>query len=129
MVSKFAKMILTFVVTAAMIAGCSEKKDSSTLNNHNGAIVYGDGCTQMPLNDSLRGGAWRKQEREQNELLKNDEILQKKLVEEKKHDQAKFDKASQCLLSQKVDFIKDSVRFKSVFDSCWAKFVRGASGD
>lgn len=33
--------------------------------------------------------------------------------------QEKFNKHAECVKSQNVDILKDSVRFKAVFDSCW----------
>lgn len=47
--------------------------------------------------------------------------LDEKAAEFKEHDenQAKFSAHAECVKSQKADILKDSVRFKAVFDSCW----------
>ena len=50
-------------------------------------------------------------------------LTQATLNEEKKNVQEKFNKQAQCLKSQKVDILKDSVRFKFVFDSCWVEYM------
>ena len=44
-----------------------------------------------------------------------------KKLEEQRHNkiQEKFNKHAECVKSQNVDILKDSVRFKAVFDSCW----------
>ena len=57
-----------------------------------------------------------------NNITIDDNHLLNKLSEEKKSDQEKFDKQAQYLKSQKVDILKDSIRFKFVFASCWVKY-------
>ena len=44
-----------------------------------------------------------------------------KRVEKQQHDeiQEKINTHAECVKSQKADILKDSVRFKAVFDSCW----------
>lgn len=58
------------------------------------------------------------------DLTIDDNQVQNKLNEEKKNVQEKFDKQAQCLKSQKVDILKDSIRFKFVFDSCWVEYMQ-----
>ena len=50
-----------------------------------------------------------------------------KRVEKQQHDkiQAKFNTHAECVKSQNVDILKDSVRFKAVFDSCWRERMTG----
>lgn len=61
------------------------------------------------------------------ESVQGKELTQAKLNEKKKSVQEKFNKQAQCLKSQKVDILKDSVRFKFVFDSCWVEYMQGTS--
>ena len=48
-------------------------------------------------------------------------LEKKEETQEQRHSeiQEKFNKHAECVKSQNVDILKDSVRFKAVFDSCW----------
>ena len=50
-----------------------------------------------------------------------------KRVEKQQHDeiQEKINTHAECVKSQNVDILKDSVRFEAVFDSCWRERMKG----
>ncbi|MBR2092295.1 MAG: hypothetical protein IJ905_18585 [Fibrobacter sp.] len=66
--------------------------------------------------------------KEQNKMTvdkKSKDSLKRVELQQHKEIQAKFNTHAECVKSQNVDILKDSVRFKAIFDSCWHERMKG----
>lgn len=145
---------LIFAIAFALLnVGCSEKKETqSDLNKQSEEkeVILEDssnvidpkprepqtrgclrGCGDLPCVEAARcikrncPNVRIKCEDGEHEVFIVDESSKKK--EKQQHDkiQAKFNTHAECVKSQNVDMLKDSVRFKAVFDSCWRERMTG----
>jgi len=123
------KHVLLFSVALGVFSGCSDRIDaSSDLKKKERKIIeYCNGemrcvCDSIP---DIRSYRYKGEviSCNHNMTFDNNQV-QGILNEEKKSVQETFDKQAQCLKSQKVDILKDSIRFKFVFDSCWTEYMQ-----
>ena len=123
------KHVLLFSVTLGLLSGCSDRIDASSdvKKKEREIIKFCNGemrcvCDSIP---DIRSYHYKGEEIPcSHNMTFDNNLVQDKLNEEKKNVQEKFDKQAQCLKSQKVDILKDSVRFKFVFDSCWTEYMQ-----
>lgn len=120
---------LLISIAFGVLSGCSDRTDASgdLKKKEREIIEYCNGemrcvCDSIPDIQSYhyKGNVIPCN----NDITIDDNHLLNKLNEEKKSVQEKFDKQAQCLKSQKVDILKDSIRFKFVFDSCWVEYMQ-----
>ena len=147
------KYLIFAIAFALLNVGCSEKKEHpSDLNKRseetktvledssdvvepmprepqtNGCLR---GCRDLPCDEKVRcvmrncPNVKVTCDDDEHGVFIGDESL--KRVEKQQHDkiQAKFNTHAECVKSQNVDILKDSVRFKAVFDSCWRERMTG----
>lgn len=77
---------------------------------------------------SDKNDVWQDFVKEHNRVTvdeKNKDSLKRVEVQQHNEIQAKFNTHAECVKSQNVDILKDSVRFKAVFDSCWRERMKG----
>jgi septal ring factor EnvC (AmiA/AmiB activator) len=106
------KYLLIAIAFVVLSIGCSEKKDASqNLIKKQNKEIADEKNKQKNIDVS----------NSQMELPVSDTKKELKKTEEQPHKeiQAKFNEHAECVKSQNVDILKDSVRFKAVFDSCW----------
>ena len=141
------KYLIFAIAFALLNVGCSEKKEhpsdlnkrseetKTVLEDSSGVIdpkpkepeTHGclRGCRDLPCDEAARcvkrncPNVKVTCDDDEHGVFIGDESL--KRVEKQQHDkiQAKFNTHAECVKSQNVDILKDSVRFKAVFDSCW----------
>ena len=141
------KYLIFAIAFALLNVGCSEKKETpsdlnkqseeteTVLENSSGVIDPKPkepqtrgclrGCRGLPCDEAARcvkrncPNVKVTCDDDEHGVFIGDESL--KRVEKQQHDkiQAKFNTHAECVKSQKADILKDSVRFKAVFDSCW----------
>ena len=107
------KCLIFATVLALLSVGCSDKKDDASQNL---VKKQNEGIVDEKNKQKNQDISIPKIERPVSDTKK-----ELKRLEEQQHDeiQAKFNKHAECVKSQNVDILKDSVRFKAVFDSCW----------
>ena len=95
------KSIVPLFLTAMFVVACSESKNPPEEKKEDASVVV-----------------------EEKRTVIHEDM---KKVERRKHGevQGKFNRHAECVKSQNVDILKDSVRFKAVFDSCWTVCMPG----
>ena len=147
------KYFVFCVALALLSVGCSEKKETPDDLNNQSVVketisedshnvidpkpkepeTHGclRGCRGLPCDETARcvhrncPNVKVTCDDDEHGVFIGDESL--KRVEKQQHDkiQAKFNTHAECVKSQNVDILKDSVRFKAVFDSCWRERMKG----
>jgi len=147
------KYLIFAIAFALLNVGCSEKKETpSDLNKQSEQkkTILEDssnvvdpkpkepqtrgclrGCRDLPCDEAARcverncPNVKVTCEEGKHGVFIGDESL--KRVEKQQHDeiQEKINTHAECVKSQNADILKDSVRFKAVFDSCWRERMKG----